>query len=147
MPVEEKVSKPKGKVSPLRIAFLGATLGFAVICLANAVLLLNAAGTLNEIGSQSAYGASLEKDLPGARQAVARVIAMHNPDEFFFRGPISQQITYYKEKCAGPVATPFVTVKTSLTAWIPAPQLFAGSDIINSNNPNLIEVSSTHSSP
>lgn len=169
MSVEEKVSAPKDKVSPWTIAFVFAASTIAVFCLANTFLILRAARALDEIGSQCAYAAAREQDLPAARQAVARVLAMHIPDEFYFRGPISSRIIFYNGKSKGPVAGPFVTVKTSLTAWIPAPQLFAGalesrktSDMINSDHrdlsdlsansvdsfsSSLIELTAVHSSP
>ncbi len=157
MSVEDNVSAPQGKVSPLAIAFISAALAVGILCLINTFLILRAARALDEIGAQCAYGAAREKDLPAARQSIDRVLAMHMPDEFYFRGPISSKIVFYKGKSDGPVCGPFVTVKTTLTAWIPAPQLFTcvfeclrASDMIDSfqsNSSNLIELSSMHSSP
>ncbi len=166
MTVDQKTSKPKAKVSPF--AFLLSTLAImlATLFLANTVLILRAARLLDLVGAQCAYRAAQEHNFVAAREAVNQVLRSYQPDGFFLSEPIKSEITFYQrgnaaghatEKPDHPapgVPTPFATVRTSLVAWIPAPQLFAGafeklkvSEVSNMGNPNLVKFTALHSSP
>jgi hypothetical protein len=164
MTVDEKVSEQTGKVSPFAFFLFSLAIMLCTLFLANTILVLRAARMLDEVGAQCAYRAAQEHNFVAARLAVNQVLQSYKPDGFFLTEPFESEISFYKDDNTGnktaekPVSnrvpTPFATVKTSLVAWIPAPQLFAGafeklkvSEILYRGNPNLVRFSALHSYP
>ncbi|MCC7529968.1 MAG: hypothetical protein IT342_15700 [Candidatus Melainabacteria bacterium] len=163
MTVDDKVSEPKGKVSPFAFLLSSLAVLLATLFLANTFFILRAARLLDEVGAQSAYRAAQEQNFVAAGKAVDQVLQNYRPDGFFLREPIKSEITVYQNSNAvnkaakknnqtsTAVPAPFATVRTSLVAWIPAPQLFAGTfeklKVSHTNNPNLVRFTALHSSP
>jgi hypothetical protein len=161
--VDEKVSEPKGRVSPFALVLSSLAIMLATMFLANTVIVLRAAWLLDEVGAQCAYRAAQEQDFAAAREAVNQVLRSYQPDGFFLSESIKSEITFFQkgnaaskkgEKHHQPstdLPTPFATVRTSFVAWIPAPQLFAGAfeklKVSDTNNLNQVRFTALHSSP
>ncbi len=163
MAVVKKTSEPVGRRSPLVLVLSSLAILFSIMFLANIVFVLKAARLLDEVGAQSASGAAQSHSLANAKHAIDLVLERHKPDGFFLREPIKSEITFYWQnhnssetsengKSASPsVPTQCATVKTSLLAWIPIPQLFIGGcenlKVSDPKNPNLVRFSALHTSP